>query len=54
MRNREMVKAGADLVLVFPGGEGTRDCMSKAFEAGLSVRIVKDLHNNPYMDPEKP
>lgn len=41
-RNQAMVNDGADLVLVFPGGRGTHDCMTKAFKAGLAIKIIKD------------
>lgn len=39
-RNKEMVDAGADVVLAFPMGEsrGTRGCMKIAEEAGLPVK----------------
>jgi hypothetical protein len=39
VRNKEMVRLGADIVLAFPLGEsrGTRGCMKLAKEAGLNV-----------------
>jgi hypothetical protein len=42
LRNTHMVQLTADLVLAFPLGasRGTRDCMSKAQQAGLSVWVA--------------
>jgi hypothetical protein len=41
IRNSEMVRAGADLCIAFPrrGSRGTWDCIRKAAEAGIPVRI---------------
>jgi hypothetical protein len=41
IRNSEMVAAGADVCLAFPaaGSRGTWDCLRKAAEAGIHVRI---------------
>ncbi|MEW9521839.1 DUF2493 domain-containing protein [Streptomyces tubercidicus] len=41
-RNQRMVDAGADLVVAFPQGPatGTRDCMRRAEQAGLTVRAI--------------
>lgn len=41
MRNAQMIRAGADLVLAFPlpGGAGTQHTMSLAREAGIPVRV---------------
>ena len=36
-RNQEMVDLGADLVLAFPGGTGTADCVRRAKAAGIEV-----------------
>ena len=36
-RNQEMVDAGADLLMVFPGGDGTEDCVRRARRAGIEV-----------------
>jgi len=38
-RNQEMVEAGADLVLSFPGGRGTADLVARAKRAGIPVRF---------------
>jgi hypothetical protein len=42
IRNGEMVAAGADLCLAFPGpgSRGTWDCMRRAVEAGIPLRTV--------------
>ena len=40
IRNQRMVDLGADLVVAFPGGCGTADCIKKALKAGLVVRQV--------------
>jgi hypothetical protein len=40
IRNQEMVRAGADLVIAFPGGPGTADCVRRARAAGIPVREV--------------
>lgn len=42
IRNQEMVDLGADLVLAFPArgiSRGTWDCVDRAREAGIPVRI---------------
>jgi hypothetical protein len=39
-RNQRMVDAGADVVLAFPGGRGTADCVRRAKAAGIYVRHV--------------
>lgn len=39
IRNAAMIEAGADLVLAFPGGRGTADCIEKAITAGIPVRM---------------
>lgn len=43
LRNAEMVKAGADLVLAFPlpGGKGTQHTIRIAREAGIPVKIFE-------------
>ena len=38
MRNQQMVDAGADLLVAFPGGNGTADCVRRAEKAGIPVR----------------
>ena len=44
VRNQKMVDLGADVCLAFPLGDsrGTRDCMRRAFAAGIPVREVAD------------
>lgn len=37
IRNRRMVKGGADFLLKFPGGRGTDDCAQLAARAGIPV-----------------
>lgn len=37
IRNQEMVDLGADVVLAFPGGTGTADCVRRAKKAGIPV-----------------
>jgi hypothetical protein len=39
-RNSRMVAAGADLVLAFPGGKGTADCVAQARKAGIRVKEI--------------
>jgi hypothetical protein len=39
-RNQEMIDAGADLLIAFPGGKGTEDCVARAEAAGIPVRRV--------------
>jgi len=41
LRNQEMLDAGADLVIAFPGGRGTADMVRRAKGRGIKVRIVK-------------
>jgi len=41
IRNRKMMLDGKpDLVLAFPGGRGTQDCVRQAKAAGVPVRMV--------------
>lgn len=40
IRNQEMLEAGADLVIAFPGGRGTGDMIRRARRAGVRVAIV--------------
>lgn len=43
IRNKEMLRAGApDFVLAFPGGEGTKDMISRVKKAGIQIRIVDE------------
>lgn len=41
-RNQLMVNLGADLCIAFPlkGSKGTWDCVKRAHEAGISVRVI--------------
>lgn len=40
MRNQEMVNAGADDLIAFPGGKGTEDCSRRAERAGITVTRI--------------
>lgn len=40
VRNARMVRAGADLMVAFPGGRGTADCVRKAEVAGIQIQRV--------------
>ena len=40
LRNQEMVDAGTDLVVAFPGGRGTADLVRRARAAGLQILVV--------------
>lgn len=37
IRNQEMLDTGIDLVIAFPGGAGTADCVRRARRAGIKV-----------------
>lgn len=39
-RNQEMLDAGPDLVVAFPGGRGTADMVRRARAAGVMVRKI--------------
>jgi len=41
VRNKEMLEAGPDLVVAFPGGKGTADMVKRARKAGLEVVVVQ-------------
>jgi len=41
IRNQAMADAGADLLLAFPGGNGTADMVRRARKAGIHVREVR-------------
>jgi len=41
IRNQAMVDAGADLVVAFPGGRGTVDCVRRARKAGIPVKEIE-------------
>jgi YspA, cpYpsA-related SLOG family len=40
-RNQEMVDMAPDLVIAFPGGSGTADCVARARARGLPVMEVR-------------
>lgn len=37
IRNADMIRSGADFVILFPGGKGTGDCRKKAKMAGIPI-----------------
>ncbi len=41
VRNQEMVNIKPHLVVAFPGGSGTANCISKAKKKGLKILIIK-------------
>lgn len=43
IRNREMLTSGVDLLLAFPGGRGTHNCVTQARELGVPVYVTTDL-----------
>lgn len=43
IRNQEMVSAGVDVAVRFPGGAGTADCAERAARAGVPVFDAGDL-----------
>ena len=45
-RNQEMIEADVDLVVAFPGGRGTADCVWRAKYANLPVLAVLDGPTN--------
>ena len=40
LRNIDMLKSGADLVVAFPGGRGTADMVSRARSAGVEIAFA--------------
>jgi len=58
VRNQEMVDAGADLLVAFPGGNGTADCTRRARKAGIRVKslafIEEDLFFNASVERADP
>lgn len=42
IRNQQMLDAGADIVIAFPGGRGTADMIARARAAGIPWRKVPD------------
>lgn len=49
IRNREMVRLGADLLVAYPlpGGRGTLDCINQAVKAGIPT-LVYDASTGEY------
>lgn len=41
-RNQEMVDLGADICVVYPGGNGTADCSRRAHQAGIKRIVLED------------
>lgn len=41
IRNQHMVSLGADILIAFPGGKGTADCVRRAERAGIPVHHVE-------------
>lgn len=41
-RNQEMVDLGADICVVFPGGDGTADCSRRAHRAGIRRIVLEE------------
>jgi hypothetical protein len=41
IRNQEMLDSGADLVIAFPGGRGTKDMTTRAGDAGVPVEMIE-------------
>ena len=41
IRNQQMLDAGADLVIAFPGGRGTADMKRRARAAGVAVHLAR-------------
>ena len=41
LRNQEMLDAGPDLVVAFPGGRGTADMIRRAKAVGIKVRVIQ-------------
>lgn len=42
IRNAEMISQNPDLVIAFPGGKGTADCVARAEKAGIPIRDERD------------
>jgi hypothetical protein len=40
LRNQEMIDTAPDLVIAFPGGKGTADCLERAYKANIPVNII--------------
>ena len=46
LRNQEMLDAGPDLVVAFPGGKGTADMVRRARAVGVEVREILSSHSS--------
>ena len=42
IRNREMLQSGAQILVAFPGGRGTENCVKQAKELGITVLRVEE------------
>lgn len=42
IRNQLMLESGIDLVIAFPGGDGTADMVTRALKAGVWVMSIAD------------
>lgn len=52
IRNGQMIRTAPDMVIAFPGGRGTADCIRQAVKAGLKVWDVCDVWGQ--LNIEKP
>lgn len=43
IRNREMLSSGIDMLIAFPGGAGTRNCVMIAEELGIPVVYATEI-----------
>lgn len=43
IRNREMLSSGVDMLIAFPGGAGTRNCVMIAEELGIPVMRAEEI-----------
>lgn len=42
IRNKEMLQSGANILIAFPGGKGTENCVKQAKELGITVLRVDE------------
>lgn len=49
-RNQEMVDAGADVLVAFPGGNGTADCTRRARDAGIRVKTLAFIEDDVFLN----
>jgi predicted polyphosphate/ATP-dependent NAD kinase len=45
IRNREMLKSGVDVLIAFPGGRGTADCVNAAKKLGIRVIDLREARH---------